>query len=181
MKCTPLPLPHRPKKKTTFKKPRLIRVKKRKKVYEIKHKMLKKWVLLNCAPSSIHLHHTHFNFHHAPIHLHPGHFSLHLAIYITLNVIRAKISHVFWQLICQNLKPKNLELSILTENWYTCSLGIADLESRLIFIKFPPQNPFLSKFGPKKSKLSNLPKTRYTWYLEDADFYYDISFLNFET
>ena len=38
----------------------------------------------------------------------------------------------------------------------------------------------LGKFGPKKSKLFVWPKSLYTWYLEDADSYFNICFLNFE-
>ena len=40
-------------------------------------------------------------------------------------------------------------MSILTENWHTWYIGGVDSESRLRFLKVRPQNPFLSKFGPK--------------------------------
>ena len=50
-------------------------------------------------------------------------------------------------------RPKNQKLSILTENWHTWYIGGFDSESRLRFLKFRPQNPFLGKCGPKKSKL----------------------------
>ena len=40
---------------------------------------------------------------------------------------------------------------------------------------------FWGKYGPKKLKLSVLPENWYTWYLEDADSYSDISILNFKT
>ena len=43
-------------------------------------------------------------------------------------------------------------MSILTENWHTWYFGGVDSESRLRFLKFQPQNPFLGKFGPKNSK-----------------------------
>ena len=43
-------------------------------------------------------------------------------------------------------------MSILTENWHTWYIGGVDSESRLRFLKFQPQNPFLGKFGPKNSK-----------------------------
>ena len=49
--------------------------------------------------------------------------------------------------------PKNLQLSILTENWHPWYIGGVDSKSRLWFLKFLPQNPFLRKFGPKNSKL----------------------------
>ena len=48
------------------------------------------------------------------------------------------------------------------------------------FLKFRPQDLFLGKFGPKKSNLSVLPENWHTWYLEDVDSYFNISFLNFQ-
>ena len=48
-------------------------------------------------------------------------------------------------------RPKNSKLSILPENWQSWHIGGADSRSRLS--KFWPQNPFLGKFGSKKSKL----------------------------
>ena len=42
-------------------------------------------------------------------------------------------------------------MSILNENWHTWYLGGADSESGLRSLKFRAQNPFLDKFGPKKS------------------------------
>ena len=54
-------------------------------------------------------------------------------------------------------------------------------ESRLRLLKFRPENPFLGKFGPKKSNLSFLLENWHKWYVEDADSYFDISFLNFKT
>ena len=44
----------------------------------------------------------------------------------------------------------------------------------------PIQKSFLGKFGSKKSNLSVLPENWCAWYLEDADFYFNISFLNFQ-
>ena len=38
----------------------------------------------------------------------------------------------------------------------------------------------MGKFGPKKSKLFVLSKSWHTWYLEDADSYLKIGFLNFK-
>ena len=40
-------------------------------------------------------------------------------------------------------------MSILTENWYTWYIGGVDFASRLRFLKFSSQNPFLGKLGPK--------------------------------
>ena len=42
------------------------------------------------------------------------------------------------------------------------------------------QKSILGKFGPKKSKLSVLSENWDTWYLEDADSYFNICFLNFK-
>ena len=42
-------------------------------------------------------------------------------------------------------------------------------------------NQFLGKFGPKKSKVSVFLDNLHKWYLEDADSYFNISFLIFET
>ena len=49
-----------------------------------------------------------------------------------------------------------------------------------MFLKFWPQNPFLGKFVVKKLKLFILPENWHTEYLDDADSYSDISFLNFQ-
>ena len=42
------------------------------------------------------------------------------------------------------------------------------------------QKSIFSKFAPKKSKLSVLSENRHTWYLGDADSYFNISFPNFK-
>ena len=54
------------------------------------------------------------------------------------------------------------------------------LHPDLDFWKFWPQNPFLGKFGPKKSKLSVLFENWHTEYFKDADSYSEISFLKFQ-
>ena len=48
------------------------------------------------------------------------------------------------------------------------------------FSEFSTKNPFLGKFGPKQSKLFVFPKSTYTWYLEGANSYSNISFMNFQ-
>ena len=65
----------------------------------------------------------------------------------------------------------------MTENWHTWYIGGVDSESRLRFLKFRPQNPFLGKFGLKNSKLSVLSENWYTKYLKDADFKTRLGFL----
>ena len=126
-------------------------------------------VLLKREPTSTQLHPPPPS----PTHLHPAHFGLHPALCNTLNVNRTKKSHVMGNFL--KFSPKNLKLSILTENWHSRYLGGADFESS------PPQkeNPFLGKFGPKESKLSVLPENWHTWYLEDVDSYFNVSCLNF--
>ena len=47
------------------------------------------------------------------------------------------------------------------------------------FCEFTTLNSFLGKFEPKKSKLFVLSKSWHIWYLEDADSYFNICFLNF--
>ena len=105
-------------------------------------------------------------------------FSASLRNFLTKNmgyyyVIRTKISHVMGNFL--KFSPKNLKLSILTENWHPRYLGGADFESS----PPPKENPFLGKFGPKDSKLSVLPENWHTWYLEDVDSYFNVSCLNF--
>ena len=46
-------------------------------------------------------------------------------------------------------RPKNLKLSILTENWYTWHGGGADSKSRHRFLKLRPQNSFWANLGRK--------------------------------
>ena len=89
----------------------------------------------------------------------------------------------FWShnLFLGKFGPKNLNLSVLSENWYSYYFKDTDSESRLRFLKFWSQNPFFDKFGPKNSKLSVLYENWYTWYLKDADSYFNISFLNFKS
>ena len=64
--------------------------------------------------------------------------------------------------ISPNLGQKIKNCPILTENWHTWYIGDVNSESRLRFLKSRPQNPFLGKFGPKKSKLSVLSENWYT-------------------
>ena len=45
------------------------------------------------------------------------------------------------------------KVTVLPEDWYTWYLGGAYYISELLFSKFQLQNPFLSKFGPKKDSL----------------------------
>ena len=61
----------------------------------------------------------------------------------------------------------------MNQNWHTWYLGGADSKFGLRFLKSRPKNPFMGKFGPKKSKKSVLPENRHTEYLDDADSYFD--------
>ena len=142
----------------------------------------------SASPSSVHLHP-------APpssIHLHRAHFNLDPAPSTSTQLISAStqlsatppsIFEPEYRKYLENFpkfRPKNSKLSILTQNWYTWFLGGVDSESRLRFLKFRPQNPFLGNLLPKKSKLFVLLENWYTWYLMDVDSYSNISFLDFQ-
>ena len=47
------------------------------------------------------------------------------------------------------------------------------------FSQFPTLNPFSNKFGLKNWKVFILTENWHTWYMKDADSYYDNSILNF--
>ena len=72
---------------------------------------------------------------------------------------------------------KNQKLSILTENWHLLYIVGVESESKLRFLKFRPQNPFLGKSGPKNSKF--LSEDWCTQYLKDADSKSRLRFLKF--
>ena len=152
---------------------------------------IKVWVLLNRAPSSTQLHPP------PPSSFQPPTSSLqHPQQYLKQNIafnwaispnLGRKIKScplwlkidtiVFWRWWFRN----QTWIFVLSENWCTKCLKDTDSESRLRFLKFWPQNPFLGKFGPKKSKMSVLSENWYTWYLKHADSYSNISFLNFKS
>ena len=50
----------------------------------------------------------------------------------------------------------------------------------LVFWISNPKIPFWANSGQKKSKFSVLPESWHLWYLEDADSYFNICFLNFK-
>ena len=114
--------------------------------------------LLNCTPSSIHLH--------------AAHLSLHPSLCNTINVIRTKISHVFGQFCKTWADRKNGAGGILV-------VLIPNLD--LNFWNSDPKIQYLGKFGPENSKLYVLPKNWRTWHLEDVDSYSNISFLNLQS
>ena len=121
--------------------------------------------LLNCTPSSIHLH--------------AAHLSLHPSLCNTINVIRTKISHVFGQF------PKTwaAKFKVVHFNRKISAGGILVVlipNLDLNFWNSDPKIQYLCKFGSKNSKLSFLPKNWRTWYLKDVDSYSNISFLNLQ-
>ena len=140
---------------------------------------------------------------HSFMHLHLAHFKLHPALRNTLNVIRTDIAqnwkigkHGILEVLIPNpdldfwnSDPKIQFWANFGRKSQSCSfclkIGTHSISRMLILIttfsEFPIQNPFLGKFGPKKSKLSVLPENWHTWYLEDADFSSDFRFLNFKT
>ena len=114
------------------------------------------WVLPNCAPSSTQLY---------PV---PSIFTQFISVSTKLSATPSTIFEQKYHMYLGNFpkfRPKNSNLSILTENSHTWYLGGADFESRFRFLEFRPQNPFLGKFGTKKLKLSVLFGNWHTWYL----------------
>ena len=63
--------------------------------------------------------------------------------------------HLRWSLFFNfpKYRPKNSKLSVVLENRSTRYIGGADSEFGLKISKFRPQNPFLGKFGSKKSNV----------------------------
>ena len=124
-------------------------------------------------------------------HLHPAHFNPHPTpptssrLISTSTHLSATPSTIFEPKHCTYLgnfpkfRPTNQKLSILTENWHTWYIGGLYSKSRLRFLKFGTQNPFLGKFGPKNSKLSVLSENWCTQYLKDADSESRLRFLKF--
>ena len=117
------------------------------------------------------------------IHLHPAHFNLHPAP-STSTQLSATPSTIFEPKFARNwaispkFRPKN-QKSILTENWHIWYIRSVDSESRLRFLKFQAQNPFLGKFGPKNSKLPVFFENWYTKYLKAAHSESRLRFLKF--
>ena len=131
-------------------------------------------------PSSIHLHPaatTSTQLHPASpssIHPHPAHFNLHPASCNTLNVIRTKISHVIGQ--CPRFQSCPLWLKVGKH-------GILEMLIPNPYINFWSSDlkiNFWANFGRKSKKMSIFPENWHIRYLEDADFYSDISLLNFQ-
>ena len=65
--------------------------------------------------------------------------------------------------------------------WHKLSFRGGDFESEIRFLIFQSQNPFLGQFVSKRSKLFVLPENWHTWYLKDANSYFNLSFLNFQS
>ena len=132
----------------------------------INFKLLKR-ILLNRAPSSILLHPS------PPSSFQPPPSSLqHPQQYSNQNIARnlaispnlgRKIQSPFW--------PKSSAHAILE---------VLIPNPNLDFLNSNPKIHFLGKFGPKNSKLSVLSKKWHTWYLKNADSFFNISFLNFQ-
>ena len=107
--------------------------------------------LLNCTPSSIHLHAAHLSF--------------HPSLCNTINVIRTKISHVFGQF--SKIWAEKFEVVHFDgKNGAGGILVVLIPNLDLNFWNSDPKIQYLGKFEPKNSKLSVLPKNWYTWYLE---------------
>ena len=101
------------------------------------------WTVHPPPPSSIHLHPPPPSSFQPPlssIHHHP-------AVCNTLSNIWTKILYIIGQIL-DKFRPKYWKLFILTENQHTWYVGGVDSESKIGFLKFWLQNPFLGKFGP---------------------------------
>ena len=68
----------------------------------------------------------------------------------------------------------------MTENWHTWYLGGVDSKSGLKFLDSDPKINFWANLAEKVKKCRFSLKTGTQGILEDADFYSDISFLNFQ-
>ena len=109
-------------------------------------------------------------------------FCLKIGCYSTLEVLIPNPHLDF-----QNSDPKisfRANLGLKSESCsFSLKIGTRTISPMIILIAtlvFWNSNP-KSKFGPQKSKLSVLPENRHREYGEDADFYSNISFLNFHT
>ena len=97
-------------------------------------------ILLNCAPSSIHLHPA------PPSSFQPPPSSMqHPQQYLHQNIAHN------WT-ISPNLDRK-IKLSILTENWHSLYFGGADSESRHRFLKFRPWKSIFGQIWTQKLKV----------------------------
>ena len=76
-------------------------------------------------------------------------------------------SRVLGQISTRKVK----EVLVLFENWHSLLLKDAGSYSSISFLNLGLQNPFLEKFGPKKSNLLFLRENWNNWYLEDVDSY----------
>ena len=121
--------------------------------------------LLNCRPSSIHLH--------------AAHLSLQPSLCNTINVIRTKISHVFGKF--SKIWAEKFEVVHFNrKNGAGGILVVLIPKLDLNFWNSDPKIQYLGKFGSKNSKLSFLPINWHTLYLKDVDSYSNIDFLNLQ-
>ena len=88
-----------------------------------------------------------------------------------------------------NVQTKNSFLSKFGPKSESCQfclkVGTHGISRKLIVIRtlvfwISNQKSILGKFGPKKSKLSAFSEYWHTWYLDDADSYFNICSLNFK-
>ena len=128
------------------------------------------WVLLNCAPTSTHLHPP------PPSSFQPPPSSLqHPQQYLNQNIARN------WAIspnLGRKIKSYPFWLKIGTHGILE---ALIPTKSRLWFLKFRPQNPFLSEFGPKNSMLFVLSENWSTQYLKDADSEFGLRILKFRS
>ena len=88
----------------------------------------------------------------SPIHLHPAYFNPNGPFATPSTLLEPK--YRIPPPPPPNPTPTNSKLSVLTENWLTWYLDVADSESGLNFLEFGSQNQFCDKFGPFCLKIS---------------------------
>ena len=146
-----------------------------------------KWILLNRAPTSTQLYSPppSSNQPHSPL---PVHFNLHLAPSTSTRLSATPVSlqqYLNQNIACNSGVFPNLRRKVQScPFWLKISIpGILEVlipNPDLEFWNSNPNNHFFANLVLKKSKLFVLPENWYTWYFKDADFYSNISFLNFQ-
>ena len=127
------------------------------------------WVLLNRAPSSIHLHPAPSTS--TQVRPPPPSSLQHPQQYLNQNIVRN------WAIspnLGQKIKSCPIWMKIGTRGILEVLIPNSD------FLKFRPQNPFLGKFGPKYSKLSVLPENWCTYISRILILNPDLDFWNFD-
>ena len=100
---------------------------------------------------------------------------------------------IFGQIWAQKVKVENCQTWYLKDADSYCDISFQISNPNFLFgqicmptvcqhyfFECSTLNSFFGKFGSQKSKLFELSKSWHTWYLKDADSYFNICFLNFK-